>query len=118
MDIIYLKDLRIETIVGIHEWERHTKQTVVVDVELAGDVRRAAGTDRIEDTIDYKAVALRLAEYAAESRFCLVETLAERLAGILLEEFGVQWCRLRLNKKAAVREVRDVGVIIERGQRG
>jgi len=118
MDIIYLKDLHVETIVGIHEWERHTRQTVVLDIEMAGDVARAAGTDRIEDTIDYKAVALRLAQFASESRFNLVETLAERLAGILLEEFGVSWCRLRLNKQGAVRDVRDVGVVIERGQRG
>ncbi len=117
MDIIYLHDLRIETVIGVNDWERRIKQTVVLDVELGTDTRRAAAADRIEDTVDYKAVAKRLIAFVGGSSFFLVETLAERIADILNNEFKVPWCRVRLNKQGAVRCVRDVGVIIERGTR-
>ena len=117
MDIIYLKDLRIDTVVGIFDWERRTKQTVILDVEMGTDIRQAAVSDAIEDTINYKAVAKRLIAFVGESEFRLVETLAEHVARILMDEFKVPWCRLRLNKQGAVRGVRDVGVIIERGVR-
>jgi len=117
MDIIYLKDLRIETIIGIYDWERRTKQTVILDIEMGTDIKKAAGSDNIDDTVNYKAVAKRLLSFVGESQFELVETLAERVSEILLQEFNVPWCRLRLNKKGAVRGVRDVGVIIERGER-
>jgi dihydroneopterin aldolase len=117
MDIIYLTDLRVETIVGINEWERRVPQTVVMDIEMAGDARKAAATDSIRDTIDYKAVTKRIVAFVGQSRFDLVETLAERVAEILLGEFNVPWCRLRINKQGAVRGVRDVGVVIERGRR-
>lgn len=114
MDIIYLRDLRIETIIGIYGWERQVKQTVVLDLEMATDIRQAASTDRIEDTLNYKAVAKRLIQFVEESQFQLVETLAERVAAIVLTEFGVEWVRLCVNKRGAVRGARDVGVIIER----
>jgi len=117
MDIVYLNDLRIETIVGIYEWERRTRQTVILDLEMGTDIRKAAETDDIAYTIDYKAVAKRMFSFVGGSEFELVEKLAESIATILLEEFHVKWCRVRLNKKGAVRGVRDVGVIIERGQR-
>ena len=115
MDIIYLHDLRIETVIGVNDWERRIKQTVVLDVELGTDTRRAAAADSIADTVDYKAVAKRLIAFVGGSNFFLVETLAERIADILNNEFNVPWCRVRLNKQGAVRYVRDVGVIIERG---
>lgn len=117
MDIIFLRDLRIETIVGIYDWEREVKQTVILDLEMGADIRAAAASDRIEDTLNYKAVAKRLIQFVGDSRFQLVETLAERCAGIILEEFGVPWVRLSLNKIGAVRGARDVGVLIERGVR-
>ncbi len=117
MDIIYLKDLRIETIIGIYDWERRTKQTVILDVEMATDIKKAAQSDDIADTLNYKAVAKRLISFVEESEFELVETLAERVAEILLNEFKEPWLRLQLNKQGAVRGVRDVGVIIERGKR-
>ena len=117
MDIIYLNDLRIETVIGVNDWERRVKQTVVLDVEMGADIRRAAVRDNIADTIDYKAVAKRLIAFVGSSSFYLVETLAERIADILINEFKVPWCRLRVNKQGAVRHVRDVGVIIERGSR-
>ena len=117
MDIIYLKDLRINTIVGIYEWERRTRQTVIFDIEMGADISKAAGTDAIEDTLNYKAVAKRVISFVENSDFQLIETLAERVAEVLLREFKVPWLRLSLNKQGAVRDVRDVGVIIERGSR-
>ncbi len=117
MDIVYLNDLRVDTVIGINDWERRTRQTVILDIEMAADIKKAAKTDSIDDTLDYKAVAKRLIAYISESEFSLVESLAEHIANILIEEFKVPWCRVRLNKKGAVRSVRDVGVIIERGTR-
>lgn len=117
MDIIYLNGLTVETIIGIFDWERETRQPVVFDFEMAADVRKAAATDRIEDTVDYKSIAKRVIQYVEDSEFFLVETLAEHVAAIILEEFGVSWVRLRLNKAGAVRYAGDVGVVIERGVR-
>lgn len=114
MDKIFLSDLTVECIVGIWEWERRVKQKVIIDLEMAADIRRAAATDRIEDTIDYKKVAKRLLAFVADSQFHLVETLAERIAQVVVVEFGVEWVKVRLNKQGAIRGARDVGVEIER----
>jgi dihydroneopterin aldolase len=118
MDIVFLRDLRIDAVIGIYDWERRVRQTLVFDLEMGADVARAAASDRIEDTLNYKAVAKRLMEFVGSSEFELVETLAEQCARIIREEFGVPWLRLTLNKKGAVRGATDVGVIIERGTRG
>lgn len=115
MDIIYLRDLRIDTVIGIYEWERRIRQTVRLDLEMAADIAAAARSDAIEDTLNYKAVAKRLIEFVGASRFRLVETLAERAAEVVLTEFKVPWLRLSVNKMGAVRGARDVGVVIERG---
>ncbi|ALP54340.1 dihydroneopterin aldolase [Candidatus Tenderia electrophaga] len=115
MDIIYLSDLRIQTVIGVFDWEREIKQEVVIDLEMASDIRRAAETDALEDTLDYKSVAKRVIGFVEASEFQLVETLAERVAAVVRQEFGVPWLRLRLNKQGALRGARDVGVIIERG---
>jgi 7,8-dihydroneopterin aldolase/epimerase/oxygenase len=117
MDIIYLKDLRIDTIIGIYDWERRTRQTIILDIEIAANISKAARSDAIEDTLNYKAVAKRLISFVESSEFHLVETLAEHIAEILLNEFNIPWLRLSVNKQGAVRGVRDVGVIIERGKR-
>jgi dihydroneopterin aldolase len=116
MDIVFLRDLRVETVIGIYDWEREIKQTVVLDLEMGADVARAAVSDQIEHALDYKSVAKRLIDFVEQSEFQLVETLAERCAGIVREEFGVPWVRLTLNKIGAVRGARDVGVIIEPGE--
>ncbi|HEY5719686.1 MAG TPA: dihydroneopterin aldolase [Gammaproteobacteria bacterium] len=118
MDTIFLRELRVETIIGIFDWERENKQTVSIDLELAADVARAAASDRIEDALDYKRVAKRISAFVAESEFQLVETLAERIAGILLDEFAVAWARVTVNKPGAIRGARDVGVRIERRRPG
>lgn len=117
MDVIYIRNLRADCIIGVFEWERRVRQTVAIDLDLAGDVARAARTDQLQDTIDYKAIAKRLVEFVGTSQFQLVETLAERIAEIVLKEFGVSWVRVRINKKGALRQATDVGVVIERGQK-
>lgn len=115
MDIIFLRGLQIETIIGIYDWEREIRQTVVFDLEMATDIRRAAATDDIVHALDYKAVSKRLIEFVEGSQFFLVETLAEKVAAILLNEFSIPWVRLTLNKRGAIRGASDVGVLIERG---
>ena len=117
MDIVFIRDLRVDTVIGIYEWERKIRQTVILDLEMGADIAKAAATDAIEDTLDYKAVSKRLVSFVQESEFQLVETLAERCANIILHEFKVPWVRLTLNKVGAVSAARDVGVIIERGRR-
>lgn len=117
MDIIYLRDLTIETVIGVYDWEREIKQKVILDLEMGTDIRKAAASDDIADTLDYKSVAKRIISFVEESEYQLVETLAERVAGIILEEFDVPWTRVTINKQGAVRGAKDVGVIIERGER-
>ena len=117
MDIIFLHDLRVDAVIGIWDWERRIKQTVQIDLEMAADIRKAAASDDVDDTHNYKLVAKRLQSFVAESEFRLVETLAERIAGIVTDEFGVPWVRVRVNKPGAIRGARDVGVIIERGEK-
>ncbi|MDX1506977.1 MAG: dihydroneopterin aldolase [Woeseiaceae bacterium] len=115
MDIIFLHDLRVETVIGIWDWERKIRQTVVIDLDMAADIRKAAASDDVADTLNYKKVAKRLQQFVGDSEFQLVETLAERIAAIVNDEFGVPWVRVRVNKPGAIRGARDVGVLIERG---
>jgi dihydroneopterin aldolase len=114
MDKIFIHALKTEAIIGIFDWERQVRQTVIVDIEIGADVRRAALTDSIEDTLNYKRVAKRVLTFVEGSQFHLVETLAEHLAMLVLEEFGVAWVGIVLSKPGAVRNSRDVGVALER----
>lgn len=114
MDIVYLRDLKIETVIGIFDWERQIKQTVVLDIDMATDVAAAAATDNIAQALDYKAVTKRVIQFVEASEFQLVETLAERIAELLRNEFEIPWLKLTVNKKGALRGARDVGVMIER----
>ncbi len=113
-DKVFIEDLRVQTVIGIFDWEREIKQTVSLDLEMAFDISKAALTDSIEDTLDYKAVSKRLIHFIEASEFQLVETLAERCAAIVLDEFPVAWLKLRLSKPGAVRGSNAVGVLIER----
>lgn len=115
MDIIYLSQLKLETLIGVYEWERQAKRTIFIDLELATDTRRAAATDDISHTVDYGVLTRRLTELAEKSEFFLIETLAEHLANAILQEFNVPWLRLKLSKRGAVSNADDVGLIIERG---
>ncbi|MCK5639401.1 MAG: dihydroneopterin aldolase [Gammaproteobacteria bacterium] len=117
MDIVYLNDLKVDTVIGVYDWERKIKQTIRFDLEMGSDIRKAAASDSIEDTLNYKAVAKRVISFVEESQYQLVETLAEKVAEIIMSEFDVPWIRIRLNKKGAVRYANDVGIIIERGAR-
>ena len=113
-DKIFLQGLEIECLIGFIEWERRIRQKVVIDFELPADCARAAATDEVDATLDYKRVAKRMIEFVGASEFKLVETLAHRVAMLVLEEFGVEWIRLRVNKPGAIRGSRDVGVEIWR----
>lgn len=115
MDIVFLHGLKIDTVIGIYDWERKIKQGVIFDLDMGFDIKKAASTDHIDNTLDYKAIAKRLISFVGDSEFQLVETLAEKSAEIILTEFPVSWLKLKLNKKGAVSQAGDVGVIIERG---
>ncbi|MDD5580222.1 MAG: dihydroneopterin aldolase [Methylobacter sp.] len=117
MDIIFLGGLEIETILGIYDWERETKQTVVLDIEMAFDIQKAAETDDIQYTLDYKTVSKRIISFVEESRFFLVEKLITEIADIVRNEFNVPWVKITLNKKGAIRGASDVGIVIERGEK-
>jgi dihydroneopterin aldolase len=117
MDTVFIEDLRIETVIGIYDWERQIRQVVALDLEMAFDNRKPAASDKIADTLDYKAVSKRLIAFVEAAHYELVETLAEECARIVREEFGVPWLRLRLAKPGAVRGSKAVGVVIERGSK-
>jgi len=115
MDKIFLEELKIDTIIGIWEWERKIRQTVIIDLEMSADIAKAAATDAVEDTLNYKSVAKRVQGFVGDSSFQLVETLAERIAAIIRDEFDVAWVKVRVHKPGAIRGSKDVGVEIERG---
>jgi len=115
MDRILIEGLEVRTVIGIFDWEREIRQTVRLDMEMAWDVRRAAASDDIADTLDYKAVSKRLIAFVEASSFGLIEALAEHCATIVMQEFNVTWMRLKLSKPGAVRGSENVAVVIERG---
>ena len=114
MDIIFLTGLTTECIIGIWDWERKVRQKVVIDLEMGADIRRAAASDHIDDTLDYKRVSKRVLKFVEDSQFQLVETMAEHIAKLIVTEFAVPWVRVKLNKQGAIRGSRDVGILIER----
>lgn len=114
MDKVFIEGLQADTVIGIHDWERRIRQSLRLDLELGFDNRRPAASDAVADTLDYDAISRRLTAFIEASEFGLVETLAERCAALLMNEFGVAWLRLRLAKPGAVRNAVAVGVIIER----
>ena len=117
MDKIFIHALKTEAIIGIFDWERQVRQTVLVDVEISADIRTAALSDSIEDTVNYKRIAKRVLTFVEESKFHLVETLAEHLAMLILDDFGISWVRISLSKPGAIRGSRDVGVALERDRK-
>ena len=117
MDTIFLRDLEINATIGIFEWEKRIKQKVRIDLEMATDIAKAAATDSIDDTLDYKAISKRIIQFVEDSSYELIETLIEKISEIIMNEFNVPWVRITLSKPGAVRGSRDVGVVIERGER-
>ena len=116
MDIVFIRDLRVDTIVGVYDWERQIKQTLLFDIDMATDIHRAATTDDLQFAINYHAVSLRVSAFVEAHHTTLIETLAEAVAALILTEFKVPWVRLQLTKPNAVLGARSVGVIIERGK--
>ncbi len=115
MDLVFIRDLRVDTIVGVYDWERQIKQTLVFDIDIATDIHRAAVSDDLQFAINYHAVSLRVSAYVEAHHTALIETLAEDVAALILSEFKVPWVRLQLTKPNAVLGAKSVGVIIERG---
>jgi 7,8-dihydroneopterin aldolase/epimerase/oxygenase len=115
--VIYLRELRVAAVIGIYEWEQRIRQTLVIDLEMGADIRAAAATDSIAQTLNYKAVAERVTAFVEATRFQLIETLAERIADILMGEFKIPWIKVSISKPGAIKGSRDVGVVIERGSR-
>ncbi len=114
MDIIYLHGLKVDCVIGVWEWERKITQSITVDLDMGFDILPAAKSDNLEDTLSYKDVSKRVELFIQESSFALVEKLAEEIAQILLTEFNIKWCRVRIDKFGAVRGAGDVGILIER----
>mgnify|MGYP001033739471 CR=1 FL=1 len=114
MDTIFLTGLKIETTIGIWDWERKIKQTVEIDLEMGTDIRAAVESDDIEDALNYKLIAKRVQQFVAESSYQLVEALAGKIAELILVEFDVPWVKVRVNKPGAIRNGKDVGVSIRR----
>jgi dihydroneopterin aldolase len=117
MDIVFIRDLRVDTIVGVYDWERQIKQTLVLDIDMATDIQQAAKTDDLQFAVNYHAVSLRVSAYVEANHTALIETLAENVAALIRNEFNVPWVRLQLTKPNAVLGAKSVGVIIERGQK-
>ena len=113
-DIIYIKDLRVETIIGIFDWERKVKQEGSIDMEFPFDCKKAAVTDSIEDTIDYKAICKGVIKFVEESSFQLQESLAESIAALVKDKYQVESIKLRVSKPGALRGAKDVGLVIHR----
>lgn len=114
MDLIFIRDLCVETCIGVYLQERQARRPLLIDLEFGADLRPAAATDCLDDTVNYQAVAQRIIEFTAASNCQLLETLGERLAELLLQEFQLPWLRLTLRKPAAIGATREVGITIER----
>tara|TARA_R110002110_G_C13470397_1_gene720574 strand:- start:55893 stop:56249 length:357 start_codon:yes stop_codon:yes gene_type:complete len=117
MDTVFIQGLRVDTVIGVYDWERNIRQTLVLDVELAGDNRKAAASDAVEDALDYAAISTRILAFVEASSYQLIETVAEDVAALVMSEFGVSWISLRVSKPGAVKQAGTVGVSIERGTR-
>ncbi|ASF48150.1 dihydroneopterin aldolase [Methylovulum psychrotolerans] len=115
MDIVFLGGLKIDTLIGIYDWERQQRQTVILDIEMAFDIAKAADTDDIRYALDYKTVSDRIISFVQASEFFLVERLISEIAELILGEFAVPWVKITLNKKGAIGSGIDVGITIERG---
>lgn len=117
MDFIFIEELRLETLIGVYDWERHRRQTIQLDLEIGLRDRHAAASDAVADTVDYGKVVERLRILAADSQFALIEALAEAVADIALVEFRGAWVQVRVTKLGLMRDARRVGIVIQRGER-
>ncbi|VUD40386.1 Dihydroneopterin aldolase [Thalassocella blandensis] len=118
MDIVFIRDLQVEAVVGIYEWERKVRQPVLINLDMGHDNSVPAKSRNIEDALNYKAVADRICNLVVDQKFELLETMAEEIALVLQHEFAVPWMRISCAKPTVLTHVREVGVTIERGVRG
>lgn len=116
-DTIFLRDLEIDATIGVYEWEKRIRQKVCINLEMAADITQAAASHSIDDTLDYKAVAKRIVQFVEASHYELIESLIEKVAAMLIQEYNIPWLRITISKPRAVRGARDVGITIERGKR-
>ena len=117
MDTVFIEGLDVKTVIGIHDWERNIRQQLVIDLELATDIRPAASNDNIEHTLNYQLISRRITEFVQRSSYGLIEILAVHLAALLMDEFSVPWLKLTVRKPGAIADAKAVGVAIERGRR-
>ena len=117
MDIVFLNGLSTTPVIGIYDWEREIRQKVIIDLEMGTDIKKAAASDDIEYTLNYKSISERVVDFTNNSSFGLIETLAEKIAEIVQQEFDVPWVRVVVHKPDAIAAATDVGVAIERGTR-
>jgi len=115
LDIIYIHGIKCECVIGVWGWEKAITQTLYIDLDLATDITKSATSDDLKDTLNYKVIADRVIEYAKNNQFELIETLIERISEVVLSEFNVPWVRIKLDKGGAVKNVKNVGILIERG---
>jgi dihydroneopterin aldolase len=116
MDVVFVKDLRFKTIVGLWDWERQMPQTVSIDLEMGCDVSKAAGSENLADTLDYKSISKRVEQFVKQQQFKLVEAAADAIAALVMKEFSVPWIRVAIHKPFAVTGSKSVGVVVERGE--
>lgn len=117
MDTLFVHGLRLDTEIGVYEWEKNVKQPISLDIEVNTNVKKPAETDELKDALDYQKLTDRVTEFINSKHFHLVETVAEEVAELLQREFKVAWAKVRVSKLSAIKTVDSVGVVIERGQR-
>ena len=114
MDKVFIKNLQVETIIGIFNWEREVRQVVSIDLTMEFDNKKAAKSDDIDDALDYKKIGKRVSSYVERSKFKLVERLAEQIAKLVLKEFPVASLKVSVTKPGALRGSESVGISITR----
>ncbi|AJJ62115.1 bifunctional dihydroneopterin aldolase/7,8-dihydroneopterin epimerase [Yersinia aldovae] len=117
MDIVFIEELSVITTIGVYDWEQTIQQKLVFDIEMGWDNRKAAASDDVNDCLSYADISVAVIKYVESQRFALVERVAEEIADLLLQRFKSPWVRIKVSKPGAVAQSRNVGVIIERGQR-
>ncbi|ARU58603.1 MAG: dihydroneopterin aldolase [Pseudomonadales bacterium] len=115
MDIVYIRGLRVQTVIGVYDWERTIRQPLLLDLDLAWDNRPAAENDDLKLALDYAEVSQHITQMIEASQYQLIETLAEKVAHEVMQRFSVPWLRLTISKPTAVGNTDTVGVVIERG---
>lgn len=114
MDIIFIHDIKVKTIIGVYPWEKQVAQTLLLDLELDTNAAKAALSDEIDATIDYTLIVTRVIEHMQNNSYQLIETLAQRIANLILTEFPITWLRLKVRKPGILPSAKEVGIIIER----